>query len=68
MRATATSGSSACRLQRSSSYRRRGLLPGPTLPGKRYDKNVLDRAMDKLSGIAPVLNPLDDWNAHRGSH
>ena len=48
-------------------YRRRGRLPAPTLPGKRYDRILLDRAMDELSGIAASANPLDAWKGRRGS-
>ena len=49
------------------SYRRRGLLPRPTLPGKRYDRVLLDRAMDKLSGIGATVSSLDEWKSRRGS-
>jgi hypothetical protein len=49
------------------SYRRRGLLPRPTLPAKRYDRVLLDRAMDKLSGITPSITPLEEWKNRRGA-
>ena len=32
--------------------RKRGEFPDPTLPGKRFDRILLDRAVDKLSGLA----------------
>jgi len=49
---------------------RKGEIPRPTLPGGRYDRVLLERAMDKLSGIdrepaAPT--PLDEWRSRRGS-
>jgi hypothetical protein len=54
-----------------SGYRKRkrmGDYPGPTLPGKRYDRRLLEAAMDRLSGIQKEGNaptPLDDWRASR---
>jgi hypothetical protein len=50
---------------------RDGFLPGPTLPGKRYDRMLLDRAMNKLSGITEHIEPLsslDDWKKRRGTN
>jgi len=49
---------------------RKGEVPRPTLPCGRYDRVLLERAMDKLSGIyrepaAPT--PLDEWRSRRGS-
>jgi hypothetical protein len=52
-----------------SGYRKKrseGKYPGPTLPGNRYDKNLLDAAMDRLSGISESLSPLKEWRASRG--
>ena len=54
-----------------SGYRKRrqiGDYPGPTLPGKRYDRQLLEAAMDRLSGIGKepeASAPLDDWRATR---
>jgi len=50
-------------------YRRRGLLPAATLPGKRYDRLLLDQAMDELSGIAKggATAPLQEWRRSRGA-
>jgi hypothetical protein len=52
-----------------SKRRQMGDYPGPTLPGKRYDRNLLEAAMDRLSGIRnegeQPSNPLDDWRASR---
>jgi hypothetical protein len=51
-------------------YRWRGLLPEPTLPGKRYDVVLIDRAMDKLSGVgeeAELMSPLEMWRQARGA-
>jgi hypothetical protein len=52
------------------SYRRRGLLPGPTLPGKRYDMELIDNALNKLSGIgdsAESMTALQEWRRARGA-
>jgi hypothetical protein len=49
-------------------YRREGKFPGPTLPGGRYDKRLLESKMDGFSGIAKegeVVNALDSWRASR---
>ena len=51
-------------------YRRRGLLPGPTLPGKRYDIALIDRTMNMLSGIGYTAQPisaLQEWRNARGA-
>ncbi len=48
--------------------RREGKIPGPTLPGKRYDRVLLEKEMNKLSGIVENnLTPLDHWRKHHGS-
>ena len=50
---------------------RDGVLPGPTLPGKRYDRILLDRVMNNLSGITEhvePLSPLDNWKKRRGTN
>jgi hypothetical protein len=50
---------------------KQGKFPGPTLPGKRYDRRLLQDAMDRLSGIndRQTLTPLDRWRASRnGTH
>lgn len=49
--------------------RARGEYPGPTLAGRRYDKKLLDRALDRLSGIADGALPtdLDTWRARRAA-
>jgi hypothetical protein len=49
---------------------RKGEVPRPTLPCGRYDRVLLERAMDRLSGIdrePPPLSPLDQWRSRRGS-
>jgi hypothetical protein len=62
-----------CRLS-PSAFRnavRDGILPHPTLPGKRYDRVLLDRVMNGLSGITEnvePLSPLDDWKKRRGAN
>ena len=54
-----------------SGYRQRqkmGDYPGPTLPGKRYDRCLLEEAMDRLSNIrkaSEASSPLDNWRASR---
>jgi hypothetical protein len=49
--------------------RRDGKYPGPTLPGGRYDRILIERTMDRLSNIddegLPTL-ALDRWR-NRGS-
>jgi hypothetical protein len=56
-----------------SGYKKRqrmGDYPSPTLPGKRYDRRLLEAAMDRLSGIrkeGEASSPLDDWRASRGA-
>jgi len=48
--------------------RREGKIPGPTLPGKRYDRVLLEQQMNKLSGIVENKStPLDDWRKHHGT-
>jgi hypothetical protein len=48
--------------------RQQGKIPGPTLPGKRYDRVLLERHMNKLSGIVEdISTPLDDWRKHHGA-
>lgn len=56
--------------------RKAGHYPAPTLPGGRYDRILLDRAMDNLSGVAPAAPspPADEtaktdymkWKEKRG--
>jgi predicted site-specific integrase-resolvase len=49
-------------------YRREGKFPGPTLPGRRYDKRLMEAAMDRSSGIVAegeAFNALDSWRASR---
>ena len=51
--------------------RRQGKYPAPTLPGGCYDRILLERAMDNLSGIAPETEApgaLDLWRQNRGPH
>jgi hypothetical protein len=46
-----------------------GVYPGPTLPGGRYDRVLLELAANRLSGIlseSEVANPLDAWRLGRG--
>ena len=50
--------------------RRDGKYPAPTLPGGRYDRRLLDEAMDRLSGIRgceETVTALDAWRKSRGS-
>src|SRR4051794_33794732 len=49
--------------------RREGRYPGPTLPGGKYDRNLLDQIMNGMSGLNREVTPasaLDDWRK-RGS-
>lgn len=46
------------------------VLPSPTMPGKRYDRILLDRVMNNLSGITDLvepLSPLDKWKKSRAN-
>jgi hypothetical protein len=48
--------------------RREGKIPGPTLPGRRYDLQLLHANMNRLSGISTTGNgglssPLEHWRA-----
>lgn len=48
--------------------KRAGRIPGPTLSGKRYDRVLLEKEMNKLSGIVESESkPLDDWRKRNGS-
>jgi len=49
--------------------RARGEYPGPTLAGKRYDKKLLDGALDRLSGIGATTTAdnLDTWRSRRAA-
>ena len=50
--------------------RRERKILGPTLPGRRYDRVLLEQTMDRLSGIdrrSSALTPLDEWRNRRGS-
>jgi predicted site-specific integrase-resolvase len=49
-------------------YRKLGIIPGPTLPGGRYDRQLLEASMDRRSEIkAPTatVSDLDQWMARR---
>ena len=46
--------------------RREGKIPAPTLPGRRFDRRLLDASMDRLSGISSqgdAETPLMAWRA-----
>ena len=50
---------------------RRGIIPGPIPRTHRWDKKVIDAALDALSCIDDKLehNTLDQWKAkHRARH
>lgn len=49
--------------------RARGVYPGPTLAGGRYDRVLLEQAANRLSGIADSReqSSLDGWRASRGA-
>jgi hypothetical protein len=59
-----------------SGYRagvRRGIFPAPMKGTKRYDLRAIDRALDKLSGLAcevppPALSPYDAWKAEQNGY
>ncbi len=53
-----------------SAARRAGKYPGPTLPGGRYDRRLLDEAMNRLSAISSesdAITPLEAWRRQRGA-
>ncbi|WP_137392262.1 hypothetical protein [Rhodoligotrophos defluvii] len=50
--------------------RNQGLYPEPTLAGRRWDRRLLDRALDRLSGLSAITSddPYTDWkNSHHAS-
>lgn len=49
--------------------RARGEYPGPTLPGGRIDRILLERAMDRMSGIQHqrAVDPLIAWEEHKNA-
>jgi hypothetical protein len=49
--------------------RREGKIPGPTLPGKRYDRNLLESDMNRRSGLLRDENVsvLQQWKKNRAS-
>ncbi len=50
--------------------RARGEYPNPTLAGGRIDLKLLERAMDRLSGIlteSDIGDPLADWERKHGA-
>jgi hypothetical protein len=50
--------------------RARGDYPNPTLAGGRIDLKLLERAMDRLSGLLvedDVMDPLADWETKHGA-
>lgn len=50
--------------------RRNGLIPAPTLPGGRYDRVLLEKEMNRLSGITDPgpQSLLDTWRSGRGQN
>lgn len=44
-------------------WQRRGLVPGPLTGTKRWDKNAIDAALDRASGLAQHgrTTAYDDW-------
>ena len=47
---------------------RAGKYPDATLPGGRYDVELLRAAMNRMSGLIPegeVVSPLDHWRSKR---
>lgn len=51
--------------------RRDGHYPGPTLPGGKFDRRLLEKRMDEISGIqisaGGQVSPLDEWRERRGA-
>jgi len=46
---------------------RRELVPGPIPGTHRWDRKAIDVALDKLSGLAPTIepSPLQRWKAEQ---
>jgi hypothetical protein len=46
---------------------RRGIMPGPIPGTHKWDRNAIDAALDRLSGlqttIAPAKSAYDEWKA-----
>jgi hypothetical protein len=48
--------------------RRAGDYPRATLPGNRFDRLLIDKAVDKLSGMKEhAPDPLEEWRAKRAA-
>lgn len=49
--------------------RQEGVYPEPTLPGRRWDRRLLDHALDRLSGLTQAASddPYVDWKARRNA-
>jgi hypothetical protein len=45
--------------------RREGKYPSPTLPGGKYDRTLIERSMDRYSGIDDEDTPASALNAWR---
>lgn len=53
-----------------SQWQRKGLVPEPIAGTHRWDRKALDRALDKLSGLATESSPasaLDEWLQEQAS-
>jgi hypothetical protein len=47
---------------------RKGIMPGP-LPGThRYDRRAIDAALDRLSGLAPKMQEVSEYEVWKRSH
>lgn len=54
-----------------SEARKKRIYPNPTLPGGRYDRRLLDQAMNRLSGInseSDATTPLEAWRRQHGAY
>jgi hypothetical protein len=50
---------------------RRGIMPGPIPGTHKWDRNAIDAALDRLSGLQPKieshLSPYDAWKASQNA-
>ena len=47
-----------------AAWQRQGIVPGPILGTKRWDRKALDAALDKASGLRKAVTaPEDPWDA-----
>jgi hypothetical protein len=50
-----------------SDWIRRGIMPGPIPGTHKWDRNAIDAALDRLSGLQSTIasSPFDEWKAEQ---